>query len=104
MKAKTLAKGAAKSTTTQKNIDRVTRPDVATRVYIPGQNASPPAVSKPESDGLAAEGDARRAEYEREEGKTRQQLSAERARQGREEGASGQIGRDAASSRGGSGT
>ena len=55
-----------------------------TRVYRPGQNASPPAVSHAESSGLLAEGDAKRSEYAREDAKAQAEMSAERARQASE--------------------
>lgn len=89
--------------TPAKNTVRVGPKDQgAPRVQRPGENSSIPSVSKAEYS-TAEHSDARRAEYAREEDRSRANLNAELARQAREEGASGQTGRDAANPQGGVG-
>jgi hypothetical protein len=73
-----------------------------TRVHRPGENSSIPSVSKAEYS-TAEHSDARRAEYAREEDRSRANINAELARQAREETQSGQAGRDAANPQGGVG-
>jgi hypothetical protein len=96
---------APKQSPTPKNIERHPRPDAsATRQHRPGDNSpAKGGASRPETPSVRAEGEAKRAEHHREEGKSRANLNAELARQTREEGASGQTGRDAASAHGGVG-
>jgi hypothetical protein len=89
-----------------KNTTRASRPDAsATRQHRPGDNSPAKAgASKVESkNGIKAEGDAKRAAHHHEEARSRAAMAAELARQGQEEGASGQPGRDAASPHGGGG-
>ena len=71
-----------------------------TRAYAPGENASPPAVSHPESSGLLREGDAARGEYNAESRRAASDMANRIAELERSEGASGQIGRDASSGHG----
>ncbi len=72
----------------------------ATRTYRPGENASPAAVSHAESSGLLREGDAARGEYNAESRRAASDMANRIADLGRSEGASGQVGRDAASGHG----
>jgi hypothetical protein len=70
-----------------KNIQRTTRPDAtAHRQFKPGDNPSRADVSRAETPSVATEGADRRSGYKDQEAKTRAQLSAELARQAREEG------------------
>ena len=63
-----------------------------TRVYRPGQNASP--VSTPENSGLLKEGDAARAEAGSAQSQSLARISQELARQSREDGSPAPLGRD----------
>lgn len=96
---------AAKQSPTPKNIERHQKADTtATRQHRAGDNSPAKAgASKPESPSVLAEGEAKRAEHHHEEARSRAAMAAELARQGHEEGASGQSGRDAASAHGGVG-
>jgi hypothetical protein len=65
-----------------KNTVRVgpANPEV-TRVFTPGKSFSRPDVATDESRSLAAEEQAKRAEYAAQERKAQAEMSAERARQ-----------------------
>ncbi|MGC1861549.1 MAG: hypothetical protein WA733_10600 [Methylocystis sp.] len=79
----------APTPTPAKNTVRVVpnNPSVS-RVFKAGDNPSRADTSRAETPSLQAESNAHRGEYHAEEAKTRAQLSAELARQAREEGAS----------------
>jgi hypothetical protein len=91
----------APTPTPAKNTVRVGPNDQGvTRQFKAGDNPSRADVSKVETPSVLAEGDAKRAAHHHEDARSRAAMAAELARQGREEGASGQIGRDAASGHG----
>jgi hypothetical protein len=73
-----------------------------TRQYRPGDNSSIPSVSSPEPS-VRADGDAKRDEYLAESRRAASDMANRIADLERSEGASGQIGRDAASAHGGVG-